>query len=64
MNDLDAQVKAALAARKGEWQAVATGSGVSYSWLSKFMNGHIQNPGYATLRRLSDFLAEPATEER
>ena len=49
---LDQQVKTALAARKGEWQEVAKQTGVSYSWISKFMNGHIENPGFATLKSL------------
>lgn len=53
---LDAQVRDALMGRKGEWQAVAAGADVSYSWLSKFANGHIDNPGYATLTRLRAFL--------
>lgn len=58
---IDAEVLAALMARKGEWQAVAAGSGVSYSWLSKFVNGHIKNPGFATLTKLQAFLsAKPA----
>lgn len=45
-----------LIARKGDWQEIAKCSGVSYSWLSKFSNGHIPNPGLATLSKLSDFL--------
>jgi len=53
---LDAEVLAALKERKGDWQAVAAGAGVSYSWLSKFANGRIENPGYATLVRLRDHL--------
>jgi predicted transcriptional regulator len=54
---LDDIVRAALGARKGAEQA-----DVSYSWLSKFYNGHIDNPGYATLRRLHEHLsAKPAT---
>lgn len=41
-----------LNARRGDWQAVASASGVSYSWLSKFANGHIDNPGLETLKKL------------
>lgn len=60
---LDIDVRAALQARKGDWQAIATGSGVSYSWLSKFVNGHIDNPGFGTLMKLHDYLtANPASE--
>ena len=57
---LDLHVRALLDGRKGDWQAVADGAGVSYSWLSKFFNGHIDNPGFATLTKLRDFLERPA----
>lgn len=63
---LDSEVRAQLEARKGDWQAVAKGSGVSYSWISKFMNGHIDNPGFATLKSLHGYLAtgaNPAASE-
>jgi transcriptional regulator with XRE-family HTH domain len=60
---LDTRIKRALEERKGDWQTVALGSGVSYSWLSKFVNGHIDNPGYGTLLRLATYLglSDPAT---
>ena len=63
--DLVAEVSALLSARRGDWQRIAAdqASGVSYSWLSKFANGHIENPGYLTLRTLRDYLlgkSEPA----
>lgn len=53
---LDIAVRAALERRKGDWQTVAVGSGVSYSWISKFMNGHVRNPGFTTLTKLHGFL--------
>ena len=53
---LDSDVRAALELRKGDWLAVAKGSGVSYSWISKFMNGHIDNPGFSTLKSLHAYL--------
>jgi transcriptional regulator with XRE-family HTH domain len=56
--NLDQQVLSLLNARKGDWQAVATASGVSYSWLSKFANGHIANPGFATLTKLHEALVQ------
>ena len=37
---------------KGRWETVAARSGVSYSWLSKFFNGHVENPGANTLQRV------------
>lgn len=71
MENLDTEVKALLTTRRGEWQAIARdpAADVSYSWLSKFANGHIPNPGYATLKRLRDYLraaapVEPTTAER
>lgn len=57
--DIDAEVLAALNRRKGDWQAVSLRSGVSYSWLSKFANGHIKNPGLGTLKKLRDCLKPP-----
>lgn len=53
---LDTVVRAALVRRKGDWQAIADESGVSYSWLSKFVNGHIDNPGFTTLKKLHAYL--------
>ena len=53
---LDKEVKALLECRKGDWLHIAQQANVSHSWLSKFVNGHIDNPGYATLKRLHMFL--------
>ena len=58
-NSLDTEVRALLSARKGDWQAVAAATDVSYSWLSKFFNGHIDNPGFNKLKSLHDYLAKP-----
>ena len=64
-NTLDVEVRELLGARKGEWQTVASQAGISYSWLSKFFNGHIDNPGYQTLRSLHAVLVHAsATPER
>jgi transcriptional regulator with XRE-family HTH domain len=46
-------VRDKLEACKGHWDLVAAESGVSYSWLSKFANGHVENPGANTLQRVS-----------
>lgn len=56
MANFDQIVLEGLEARRGEWQDIAKESGVSYSWLSKFANGHIPNPGYATLCKLHEVL--------
>lgn len=53
---LDNMVRTELNRRRGEWPTIATESGVSYSWLSKFVNEHIDNPGYETLKRLHAYL--------
>lgn len=50
--DLDTEVHDLLAQRVGSWPAVSERAGVSYSWLSKFYNGHIPNPGVATLKKI------------
>ena len=59
--NLDTQVRDLLNSRKGEWLEIAKHSDVSYSWISKFVNGHIPNPGYATLRDLSAYLSGKKT---
>lgn len=55
-NLLDEEVKTLLVRRRGEWRAVAAGAGVSHSWICKFANGHIPNPGFVTLCKLKDYL--------
>lgn len=54
--NFDTAIKGQLELRRGEWLEIANKAGVSHSWISKFMNGHIPNPGYATLRKLSEAL--------
>lgn len=61
-SDLDQLVLGLLRARYGDWKRIADESGVvSYSWISKFANGHIPNAGVSTLKTLRDWLlAHPA----
>jgi transcriptional regulator with XRE-family HTH domain len=54
--NFDTSIKAQLVLRRGEWLEIAKQAGVSHSWISKFVNGHIPNPGYATLLKLSEAL--------
>lgn len=54
--NFDTTIKGQLELRRGEWLEIANRAGVSHSWISKFVNGHIPNPGYATLMKLSDAL--------
>jgi hypothetical protein len=60
--DLDTEVRSLLLERKGDWKRIADTSRVSYSWISKFVNGHIPNPGFATLRDLQASLKAQAVE--
>lgn len=62
-NTIDRDVLAMLEKRRGDWKAVAEASGVSYSWLSKFANGHIGNPGLTTLKKLQAALQSPAEKQ-
>ena len=53
---LDEAIRKRLAASKGDWSGIALRAGVSHSWMSKFMNGHIHNPGIRTLEKLDEAL--------
>lgn len=55
--NLDTEVRALLEARRGDWVEIAEKSAVSYSWISKFVNNRIPNPGYATLTNLKTYLS-------
>jgi len=54
---IDTSIRLRLIERRGQLRELADQSGVSYSWLSKFANGHIKNPGLRTLERIHDALA-------
>jgi len=56
---IDAHIRSNLNLRRGRWAELARQSGVSYSWLSKFARGLIENPGLRTLERLSAAMDEP-----
>jgi transcriptional regulator with XRE-family HTH domain len=60
---LDVEVKRILEARRGEWQVIAEDAGVSHSWLSKFVNGHIPNPGLATLKKVHEAVERRSTDK-
>ena len=49
---IDTEVRTILEKRRGDWQAISDESKISHSWLSKFVNGHIPNPGLTTLRKV------------
>lgn len=54
--DLIQDVKKRLLARLGEWKEISKASGVSLSWIVKFVDGQIKNPGHLTLIKLQSFL--------
>lgn len=54
--NLDEEVRRLLDLHRGQWKHIPAETGVSYSWLSKFMRGKIANPGYVTLKRLHTLL--------
>lgn len=49
-----------LQRRKGDWPAIAEKADVSYSWLTKFAQGKINNPGIRTVDRLKTILRKSA----
>lgn len=49
-------VRRLLELHRGQWHAIADATHVSYSWVSKFAQGKIANPGYDTLNRLYQHL--------
>lgn len=53
----EAEVKTLLESRRGDWLAISKSADVSHSWLSKFVNGHIDNPGINTLRKVRAAIA-------
>lgn len=61
--NLDMELRAKLADRKGDWPAIAKRAQLSYSWLCKFAVGRIPNPGYDSLKKLSAAIAERARVE-
>lgn len=54
--NLDAEVRALLEARRGDWKRIAEESGVSHSWISQFVRQKIPNPGFATLKAIYELL--------
>ncbi|WP_312587411.1 helix-turn-helix domain-containing protein [Comamonas terrigena] len=62
--NFDMVIRAQLEKRRGEWIVIAERSGVSHSWLSKFANHRIPNPGLRTLEKLAAVLSDtPTTQE-
>jgi hypothetical protein len=56
--DLIQDVKKRLMARKGDWLEISKSAGISYSWIVKFADDQITNPGYLTLLKLRSHLTK------
>ncbi|NMU88601.1 hypothetical protein HGQ98_01690 [Achromobacter ruhlandii] len=56
-------VRSQLLARKGSWPAICEKAGVSYSWLTKYAQGKITNPGSRQLEAVSRCLGEAGTQQ-
>jgi hypothetical protein len=54
-DSLYAYVLGQLGASKGDWQAVAKGSGVSYRTLEKIARGEIKDPGVSHIEKLAGY---------
>lgn len=52
-NETVSALISALDRHRGNWPEIAASAEVSYSWLSKFANNHIPNPGVVTLDKLA-----------
>lgn len=53
-NSLYSKAITILQCQRGSWAAIARESGISYSWIAKFANGKITNPG---IKRIEDLMA-------
>ncbi len=54
------QVKQSLEARRGTWPRVCEETGLDYSWLTKFAQGKIPNPGYKHIETLRQYFEKAA----
>ena len=48
-------IKDRLEGSKGTWPVVCEKTGLDYSWLTKFAQGKIPNPGYAKVFALAEY---------
>lgn len=43
---------------RGAWPTVCSETGLDYSWLTKFAQGKIPNPGFIKIQALNDYFTE------
>jgi hypothetical protein len=51
---LISSVRDELVARKGDWPDICRQTEISYSWLTKFAQARLENPGAARLEKLQE----------
>lgn len=50
--------------RRGGWPAICEETGISYSWLCKFAQGSIKNPGIRTVEQLDAYFRDNPRPEK
>ncbi len=55
-------VRKGLEARRGDWKEIAAKAGVSHSWISQYVRGLIDNPGYRTLSSIQQALTDASND--
>jgi hypothetical protein len=56
-------VRIELQERKGEWPRIASETSNSYSWMCKFAQGKMTNPGVNRLEAIEKYLREHPRKE-
>ncbi len=56
-------VRTELQRRKGDWPTLCKTAGLSYWWLTKFVQGRIREPGLSKIERLQAYIAANPLEK-
>lgn len=59
-NDID-YARRQLEQCRGKWPLVCHETGLDYSWLTKFAQGQIVDPGYSKVMTLAEYFRRGAT---
>lgn len=59
---LAAHLRSRLNAEKGSWREIAEAAGLTYSWVTKFGNGELNNPTIGKLQRLYEYFYPGSSE--
>lgn len=58
------EMKELIAEKKGDWIFIANQAGVSYSWLTKAMQGRLRNPGVHTVEAVIDYMQNKYEDDK